>query len=1429
MAGEEGKPSPGLAVRPSRWYRDLQRNKNGVVPSHLVDVAEVDSDSKDTAFYCLRIKCATNFRTPRLASELVRSNPNLDIQLSATVSFINHRRRAFFGRSCSSGLRSEDVTGDEGRRVSFDDYFFYKSPLDNGVVEGVVELVLHVVEKTPLGTVVKASMAVGWTRVQLLGNRAADAADGKRRGTQSLRAPMYQGSPQALLFVEPLGGVAFGEEEEDEDQILDAVAHFTKRLNPIINSYVEYDMGPLPSLKAIRTLFRPHEILRGGEVLAGLSEPVPLTPGGFSSLELHEVCVRISQPSVTVTSLFDSLLLKRFAALRSARWYPYREKGAIVDRCLKVGLHNGRRYARRPVTVDLNAPHEAGKLKDWVALQNTGTNEVRARCAITRGLALVVSLEYQVQWRALPPTAAEQKTKRDKQRASVIAAAPKFVRERYIVGWTALIVGPDGKLSPPAARSGIHTLALHGSPHVAPDGRLGYTLVNPKTNRPMQIWLDFTVQTREDTVRELPSAQTQISAARPADDPPAPVVGEPAAPPSVQPLVDPPVVQERPRPKPQEDLEPDAARSDFEMPKPSPTRRPDPTLQVKRRGPILLSNESPTSQSSRIDVQVRGIDLLGSLAGATGVERVVLDVRFFGRPPQRVGPLQVKSSGKSSGAGATLGSTSFRAEPREWFALVGYLYGGFMLVTAYDAETLLPLGIATVPLRALLLQGDASRSSDVEASVTLDADTRGVHVDNRGSAGALARDAVPMATIRLRMKHTLVGAEGAPPQSDPASEAPSFLPTHATKLLPGLARRARVGVDAGCDRVRLNRKPGPKRVRAARLDSGRSGDPGRVRSVKRKKQGTRPGARPPLRKQDIAVLTANEVRLREQKLADARRLRVDKTRRAQLFRDILSKETTQRRRLVVGMGELAYFEAEFCNPFPSETLFQVQLPASAAGGGKSTGDSAGAAASPLSAKGQGGAAFTVFDKENEGAPVEGKAAAAEEEAGSAGPPAATLVGSDATPGGLILISSASRRSRLRAEFGYDDDKSPRDPRGLYGGAAFPDRQGTVVLGPGGRTVLCFAFRSYAPPQPELLKTCVKAQGRTVATFLVDVVPRDVPVDAYVELHHLSGQALVDRPLRLPGMLSTLGKAQQRPPQDAATDTAMLGWHATREPVSAACSLRGVRVELRRPEWGAPGGTASHLLLTLRVGKAPAKPVQAFVFVYGDEDRSVLLRVIELKIVAHMFKSISAPPGLWRSDALVLADDGLGAAAAGTDASALAVRFAPDPERYTAEQIRPEAEPPSTVSYRLRTLAPGRLVVLAHVVKRPGEADAKQNDQQQQPRVVGSWMFVVSSRFPKPGSVFKVGVADGKSGAKSFKYTNVCAGASTTLSFVSSFPRKLQVVTEELLFSGVGDTQKVRIRLKTEEFEKAAKAFVYLYVLNPKKELVDCIRFEVVRK
>ncbi|GAB5354064.1 hypothetical protein AAMO2058_000087600 [Amorphochlora amoebiformis] len=192
----------GLSPKGKHWFRRLRRCKIGYQASTTASRSENDRDTKDTKYYCLRILSVANFRVPSVVHEILRKNPDLGVEYSVNLSFIDYRSGSFFGKTVSTTTNAEITSGLDSkilRRVDWRESLFYKSKCTGAMEDGVVELVLNIVRKIPnvskngeKGSVIVEEISLGWTRIKVFGEDVLDMVleiDDDKLKDQNYRTP----------------------------------------------------------------------------------------------------------------------------------------------------------------------------------------------------------------------------------------------------------------------------------------------------------------------------------------------------------------------------------------------------------------------------------------------------------------------------------------------------------------------------------------------------------------------------------------------------------------------------------------------------------------------------------------------------------------------------------------------------------------------------------------------------------------------------------------------------------------------------------------------------------------------------------------------------------------------------------------------------------------------------------------------------------------------------------------------------------------------------------------------------------------------------------------------------------------------------------------------------------------------------------------
>lgn len=392
--------------------------------------------------YLVMIKQVRGLRVPEQVLKSTRVD-NLFYRIQ--LSFFDLYTQKFFGHTWVG--RPTKVVNPTAQISLGRQTFVYRSAIHDSQCVGVLEYVLCVVEK---GTIVQ-QYGVGWTTLNLFSqnmNEIIDVADSEvfsqsaaqddlLQSPSSLRYRgvslfLWRGSPRSLLY-----------SQAQPSQWQNQVTIAGTKAGPC---KVALEIFTFKALTPFYHLFRPNEIIGEHDIVGGFPThhshatdtetdskilerhtvigfmnggKITLNPTALNSINMPSFSLRFIRPVVLLPVGFEHRVLQSLNHLREHHWTGLAEssaKGTIVQRSLRMGVHNGRTYLQKPYEVhlrvnqdntlddDLVVPMSSRaqgpkSVREMTRLEFSGDTETSAiQCRIDPCVALVFELEYKIEW-----------------------------------------------------------------------------------------------------------------------------------------------------------------------------------------------------------------------------------------------------------------------------------------------------------------------------------------------------------------------------------------------------------------------------------------------------------------------------------------------------------------------------------------------------------------------------------------------------------------------------------------------------------------------------------------------------------------------------------------------------------------------------------------------------------------------------------------------------------------------------------------------------------------------------------------------------------------------------------------------------------------------------------------------------------------------
>ncbi|KDO29066.1 hypothetical protein SPRG_06121 [Saprolegnia parasitica CBS 223.65] len=356
------------------------RSENIVMPVPEGPVAPTRVSK--TSAYCIDLHMVKNWP---LTEKLQQARLEYGLQ----VTFFHSVTRRFFGNT----WRSPEVSANALADVSFQMSVCFLTDVVDPNCVAIVELIAHE-KSTSSASLTATSHGCGWCILPLFGQKMLPTT------TEAQSVNIFMGSPRNLWVVA---------QAEWQGQAKVPGGKFLYHIRP-------YD----PLLKAY-ALVRKNEMISGIDRVPGLKDlslvgilPSKLDlsrvklPREICTAEEFAVTVATSSVFVHLRENLERNLVARLAKTRRAL-YPIVESmdGVVTSRVLKVALHNGRCFRTRQHTVPLKAENGSNTLS---AVQHS----VKLKgYTLSSLVAIVLVLQFTVQFRLVWPKNAKPKSEKE--------------------------------------------------------------------------------------------------------------------------------------------------------------------------------------------------------------------------------------------------------------------------------------------------------------------------------------------------------------------------------------------------------------------------------------------------------------------------------------------------------------------------------------------------------------------------------------------------------------------------------------------------------------------------------------------------------------------------------------------------------------------------------------------------------------------------------------------------------------------------------------------------------------------------------------------------------------------------------------------------------------------------------------------------------
>jgi hypothetical protein len=237
---------------------------------------------------------------------------------------------------------------------------------------------------------------MGWAiidifeRTQLLLDVSDPQAFPKERSVDKARnrsssSYLCMGSPYALLFISPK-------------------TDWKSQLKRAGDCKVHYDLYTCNALQPFMHLFRENELIGEGEAVGGMprhkvcsegkqcpcdnggsesdvkltTSHIPLDPNLCSNANMSVFAFKLSRPTICLPPGFEDQLMRAMSQITTQNWKSRTESdyGTIIQRNLKIFVHNGRTLLHTPVTLSLDVTTSLDDIADLLPSSWTAGQEV---------------------------------------------------------------------------------------------------------------------------------------------------------------------------------------------------------------------------------------------------------------------------------------------------------------------------------------------------------------------------------------------------------------------------------------------------------------------------------------------------------------------------------------------------------------------------------------------------------------------------------------------------------------------------------------------------------------------------------------------------------------------------------------------------------------------------------------------------------------------------------------------------------------------------------------------------------------------------------------------------------------------------------------------------------------------------------------------
>ncbi|XP_037599472.1 nephrocystin-4 isoform X10 [Cebus imitator] len=319
--GHPGGPCHPQTGRMNDWHRIFTQNV--LVPPHPQRARQPVKES--AAFQCV-LKWLDGPIVRQGVLEMLS-----EVECHLRVSFFDVTYRHFFGRTWKTTVKP---TKRPPSRIVFNEPLYFHTPLNHPHIVAVVEVVAE--GKKPDGTLQTSSCGFGILQI------FSSQPESPTSASQDKRLQLYHGTPRALLH-----------------PLLQDPAEQNKHMTLIENCSLQYTLKPHPALEPVFHLLPENLLVSGLQQIPGL-----LPAHGESGDALRKP--RLQKP---LTGHLDDLFFTLYPTLEKFEEellellvQDHFQEGCglldggaleILERRLRVGVHNGLGFVQRPQVVVL--------------------------------------------------------------------------------------------------------------------------------------------------------------------------------------------------------------------------------------------------------------------------------------------------------------------------------------------------------------------------------------------------------------------------------------------------------------------------------------------------------------------------------------------------------------------------------------------------------------------------------------------------------------------------------------------------------------------------------------------------------------------------------------------------------------------------------------------------------------------------------------------------------------------------------------------------------------------------------------------------------------------------------------------------------------------------------------------------------------------